>query len=81
MNAFIAIARIFHNKRSHFAKSTTKMREYRDNGASLGWLINRKSRQVEIYRIEQEVEVLESPVSLSGEDILPGFVLNLEAIW
>jgi Uma2 family endonuclease len=58
-----------------------KMREYRDNGASLGWLINRKSRQVEIYRIGQEVEVLESPVSLSGEDVLPGFVLNLKAIW
>jgi len=58
-----------------------KMREYRDNGARLGWLINRKSRQVEIYRIGKEVEVLESPVSLSGEDVLPGFVLNLEAIW
>lgn len=58
-----------------------KMREYRDNGASLGWLINRKSRQVEIYRIGKDVEVLEFPVSLSGEDILPGFVLNLEAIW
>ncbi|MBW4571582.1 MAG: Uma2 family endonuclease [Tolypothrix carrinoi HA7290-LM1] len=58
-----------------------KMREYRDNGARLGWLINRKSRQVEIYRIGQEVEVLESPVSLSGEDVLPGFVLNLKAIW
>ncbi|MBW4476139.1 MAG: Uma2 family endonuclease [Tolypothrix brevis GSE-NOS-MK-07-07A] len=40
-----------------------KMLEYRDNGARLGWLINRKSRQVEIYRIGQEVEVLESPVS------------------
>ena len=35
-----------------------KMREYRDNGARLGWLINRKSRQVEIYRQNQEVEVL-----------------------
>lgn len=58
-----------------------KMREYRDNGARLGWLINRKSRQVEIYRQNQEVEVLESPISLSGEDVLPGFVLNLEAIW
>jgi Uma2 family endonuclease len=58
-----------------------KMREYRDNGARLGWLINRKSRQVEIYRIGKEVEVLESPNSLSGEDVLPGFVLNLEAIW
>jgi Uma2 family endonuclease len=58
-----------------------KMTEYRDNGDRLGWLINRKSRQVEIYRQGQEVEVLESPASLSGEDVLPGFVLNLGAIW
>jgi Uma2 family endonuclease len=58
-----------------------KMKEYRDNGARLGWLINRKSRQVEIYRPNQEVEVLESPASLLGEDVLPGFVLNLEPIW
>ncbi|MDZ8184033.1 MAG: Uma2 family endonuclease [Nostoc sp. ChiSLP02] len=58
-----------------------KMREYRDNGARLGWLINRKSRQVEIYRQGQEVEVLDSPTTLSGEDVLQGFILNLEAIW
>ncbi|TAF05575.1 MAG: Uma2 family endonuclease [Oscillatoriales cyanobacterium] len=58
-----------------------KMKEYRDNGARLGWLINRKSRQVEIYRPNQEVEVLESPATVSGEDVLPGFVLNLDSIW
>lgn len=58
-----------------------KMREYRDNGARLGWLINRKSRQVEIYRQNQEVEVLENPATLSGEDVLPIFMLNLESIW
>ncbi len=58
-----------------------KMKEYRDNSARLGWLINRKSRQVEIYRQGQDVEVLESPASLSGEDVLPGFVLNLQPIW
>ncbi|MEG4498159.1 Uma2 family endonuclease [Microcoleus sp. F10-C6] len=58
-----------------------KMKEYRDNGAVLGWLINRKSRQVEIYRQNQEVEVLESPAAVSGEDVLPGFILNLESIW
>ena len=58
-----------------------KMKEYRDNGAVLGWLINRKSRQVEIYRLNQEVEVLESPANVSGEDVLPGFILNLESIW
>ena len=58
-----------------------KMQEYRDNGTRLGWLINRKSRQVEIYRLDQEVEVIESPATLSGENVLPGFVLNLELIW
>lgn len=46
----------------------------------LGWLINRKSRQVEIYRQGKEVEVLKSPVTLSGEGVLQGFILNLEAI-
>ena len=58
-----------------------KMKEYRDNGAVLGWLINRKSRQVEIYRPNQEVEMLQSPTTVSSEDILPGFVLSLESIW
>jgi Uma2 family endonuclease len=57
-----------------------KMEEYQSNGVRLGWLINRKLRQVEIYRIGKEVEVLDNPSSLSGEDVLPGFVLNLDAI-
>jgi Uma2 family endonuclease len=58
-----------------------KMREYIDNQVRLGWLINRKARQVEIYRPNQAVEVLESPTEISGEDVLPGFVLNLQIIW
>ncbi|MCL1469396.1 Uma2 family endonuclease [Argonema antarcticum] len=58
-----------------------KMQEYMDNGTRLGWLIVRASRRVEIYRQGREVEVLEFPTTLSGEDILPGFVLNLESIW
>lgn len=58
-----------------------KMQEYLENGARLGWLINRKTRQVEIYRSGQNVDILESPTSLSGEDVLPVFVLNLESIW
>lgn len=58
-----------------------KMQEYLDNGSTLGWLIDLETQQVEIYRHNQDVEVLQSPASLSGEDILPGFVLNLEDIW
>jgi hypothetical protein len=27
------------------------------------------------------VEVLQSPLTLSGENVLPGFVLNLQKIW
>ena len=58
-----------------------KMQEYMDNQVKLGWLINRKSRQVEIYRQGQPVEVLNLPTSVSGEDILPGFTLNLQTVW
>lgn len=58
-----------------------KMKEYLDNGTRLGWLINRKAQQVEIYRSNQEVEAIQSPATLSGEDVLPGFILDLEKIW
>lgn len=62
-------------------KTQEKMEEYRANGVRLGWLINPQKQQVEIYRLGQEVEVLESPITLSGEDVLPGFVLDLSLIW
>ncbi|MDJ0737534.1 MAG: Uma2 family endonuclease [Nostocaceae cyanobacterium] len=62
-------------------KTRAKMREYMDNGAKLGWLINRQQQQVEIYRPNRDVEILQSPQTLSGEDVLPGFVLDLTQIW
>ncbi|RUT00847.1 hypothetical protein DSM106972_072560 [Dulcicalothrix desertica PCC 7102] len=58
-----------------------KMKEYIDNGARLGWLLNPQQRQVEIYRPGLEVEVLQNPTKLSGEDVLPGFVLNMRRVW
>ncbi|MEI1377267.1 Uma2 family endonuclease [Nostoc sp. UHCC 0926] len=58
-----------------------KMREYIDNGALLGWLIDPQQRRVEIYRPGLAVEVLENPTELSGEAVLPGFVLNLRRVW
>jgi len=57
-----------------------KMLEYRENGARLGWLVDPKSQRVEIYRPNQNVEILDAPASLSGEDVLPGFVLDLTGI-
>ena len=58
-----------------------KMQEYVDNGAQLGWLINPQDRQVEIYRQGRAKEVLQQPQTLSGEDVLPGFVLSLQRIF
>ncbi|MEM6401041.1 MAG: Uma2 family endonuclease [Cyanobacteria bacterium P01_D01_bin.116] len=57
------------------------MHEYIENGLRLGWLINPKDKQVEIYRVGKEVEVLDSPTSLFGEDVLEGFSLDLEVIF
>jgi Uma2 family endonuclease len=58
-----------------------KMQEYQTNGVRLGWLINPQQQQVEIYRLGQAVEVLQSPTTLSGENVLPGFTINLESIF
>ncbi|MEB3295735.1 MAG: Uma2 family endonuclease [Synechococcales bacterium] len=58
-----------------------KMVEYQDNGVQLGWLINPKAGQVEIYRIGQEKEVLQVPPTLSGETVLPGFILQIDSLW
>lgn len=58
-----------------------KMQEYIDNGSLLGWLINPKNRQVEIYRQGRDKEILDNPTTLSGEEVLPGFLLNLSLIW
>ncbi|WP_148292218.1 Uma2 family endonuclease, partial [Planktothrix mougeotii] len=57
-----------------------KMQEYIENGTKLGWLLDRHNQRVEIYRPNQIVEIIPSPQSLSGENILPGFVLDLTNI-
>ena len=58
-----------------------KMREYIANGARLGWLIDRKNKKVEIYRHDRDVEILDNPSTLSGEEVLPGFILDLTDVW
>ncbi|NEO87417.1 MAG: Uma2 family endonuclease [Spirulina sp. SIO3F2] len=58
-----------------------KMAEYMANGAQLGWLIDPKNKRVEIYRSGKDVEVLENPTKVSGEFVLPKFILSLKRIW
>ncbi len=57
-----------------------KMREYQENGLQLGWLLDPKTRTVEIYRAQQVPDLVMNPASLSGEPILPGFSLDLTGI-
>ena len=65
----------------YLVNTQAKMVEYMDNGVKLGWLLNPKAKQAEVYRLGQEAELLENPRSLSGEDILPGFTLDLADIF
>jgi Uma2 family endonuclease len=58
-----------------------KMLEYQDNGVRLGLLINPQDKQVEIYRLGQKIEVLESPMSVNCADVMPSFSLDLTDIW
>jgi Uma2 family endonuclease len=57
-----------------------KMLEYQANGVRLGWLINPQQQQVEVYRLGQPVEILQSPLTLDGEDVLVGCSIDLSAI-
>lgn len=59
----------------------SKMQEYLDNGAQLGWLIDPDNRRVYVYHPQGVIECLENRDAVSGDPILPGFVLNLGEIW
>lgn len=58
-----------------------KMREYAENGARLGWLVDPNARSVHVYRQDGTVEVINNPGKLSGDPVLPGFLLDLRPIW
>lgn len=62
-------------------RTQAKMREYIENGARLGWLIDPVGRKVHVNRQDESVRVLENPATVSGDPILPGFVLDLKPIW
>ncbi len=68
-------------KNQRYEDLQAKMQEYLDNGVKLGWLIEPAAKTVEIYRVGQQVEILNNPQTLSGENILPGFVLDLSEIF
>ena len=58
-----------------------KMKEYMENGAELGWLIDPAERKVYVYRKSSPVETLDDPQRVSGEPTLRGFSLDMHTLW
>ncbi|MBC7931427.1 MAG: Uma2 family endonuclease [Rubrivivax sp.] len=58
-----------------------KMEEYVQNGAQLGWLIDPLKKKIYVYRPRVAVEILDDPQTVSGESVLPGFVLDVRMLW
>jgi len=63
------------------AATHLKMEEYIENGVLLGWLIDPMAKQIRIYRANGEVQILDNPETVSGEDVLKGFELNIRGIF
>lgn len=70
MSSFINFAKIMR-------LYSSKREEYISVGVKLGLLINSQQQQVKIDRSKTEVEIKNLPTKLSGETILPEFILNL----
>jgi Uma2 family endonuclease len=58
-----------------------KMREYIENGARLGWLVDPQNRHVYIYRPDSPVQRLDDPATVCGDPVLPGFVIDAQSIF
>ena len=72
---------VVYRRRHRLQVLQDKMQEYIDNGTQLGWLIDRKQRQVFIYRPNIAVEVLDNPKRLCDEQLLSGLILDLSQVW
>jgi Uma2 family endonuclease len=59
----------------------SKMKEYQCLGVKLGLLINPQAKQVEIYQLEQDTKILDSPTTVDCNWLMPGFSLDLTEIF
>lgn len=75
---FVAELRSFSDR---LADVQEKMDEYRENGARLGWLLDPSERKVHVYRPGAETEILDNPETVTGDPELPGFVLDVRAVF
>jgi Uma2 family endonuclease len=67
--------------RDRLADWQGRMLEYQQLGSRLGLLVDVWDKQVMIYRIGQEPEILESPTEIYCGEVMSGFVLSMSRIW
>jgi len=58
-----------------------KMQEYIGNGVRLGWLIDPETQRVYVYQANQPALKLDSPLSVTADQVVTGFKLELAKIW
>ncbi len=63
------------------AELQEKMREYMNNGARLGWLLDPTTKSVYVYHAGGAIEEIKDAERVEGAPLLAGFVLDLQGIW
>ena len=69
-----------HSRSDSLRAGLAKMQEWMDAGARLAWYVHPYQRRAYVFRAGQDVEILENPETLSGEDVLPGFALEVRRL-
>ncbi len=68
------------SRTDRLAAGLAKMQEWMDGGARLGWYLDPYETRAYIYRPGQPVVILDNPETLSGEDVLPGFLFEVRRL-
>ena len=68
------------SRTDYLADGLAKMQEWLDGGARLGWYIDPYETRTYTFRPGRPVEILDNPETLSGEDVLPGFVFEVRRL-
>lgn len=58
-----------------------KVQEHLAAGTPLVWVVRPKEKTVTVYRANGDIETKQGDEVLSGEDVVPGFVLTMNQIF
>jgi len=60
-------------QQADFGVADRRIREQLQFGAKLVWLLDPEARNVTVYRLRQDYQVLEDNEELTGDEVLPEF--------